>query len=193
MIKKRLLFIFLFNALLVISFFKLVNSQPLPPDTSETDPVVETNPGGDFLVVVATSHTIVDVGQAISVTATLYNNTTDTCLGIPKFNLTVNGNPVNPSVFEPVNDMSPTYTVTLLPGDRLETTFSSTATSPGTATFFVSADGEASPWSGAGCPGPFYWEAASGLSGEVFVIENAMTSFIPSLFRPYSQTYENFP
>ena len=182
--KRRLLLVLLFNALFLSLFFKLVNSQAWSFNVSDVEKEGVADSGGDFLVVVTPSHTVVGAGQAISVTATLYNDTTDTCMGIPQFNLHVNSNPTNPSVFEPVNMMSPVYYLTLFPGDSVETVFNITAASPGTATFFVSANGEASPWGDPGCPGPFYWKVANGISGEVFVLEELMTNFIPLLRRP---------
>lgn len=127
------------------------------------------------------SKTNVIIGETITVTVLLKNDTADRCYGLPQFRLYVqtapgvNQDTTNP-IFTPAQPEPITIYNSVGPGQSLSATFTVTAARAGSVTFFstVSVEG-----TGPGCQPPFFWTGAAPSRSAEITVEAGQLTYLP--------------
>ncbi|HEY0739223.1 MAG TPA: hypothetical protein VGD69_30155 [Herpetosiphonaceae bacterium] len=127
------------------------------------------------------SKTNVMIGETITVTVLLKNDTTDRCYGLPQFRLYiqtapgVNQDTTNP-IFTPAQPQPITLYNSVGPGQSLSATFTVTAARAGSVTFFstVSVEG-----TGPGCQPPYFWTAANPSRSDSVSAAAGLPTYLP--------------
>lgn len=127
------------------------------------------------------SKTNVMIGETITVTVLLKNDTADRCYGLPQFRLYVQTAPgVNQDTASPIFTPAQPEPITLYnsvgPGQSLSATFTVRAARAGSVTFFstVSVEG-----TGPGCQPPFFWTGATPSRSAEVTVETGELTYLP--------------
>ena len=127
------------------------------------------------------SKTNVAIGETITVTVLLKNDTADRCYGLPQFRLYVqtapgvNQDTTNP-IFTPAQPQPITLYTSVGPGQSTSATFTVTAARGGSVTFFstVSVEG-----TGPGCQQPYNWTAANPSRSSAVTVSASRGTYLP--------------
>lgn len=129
------------------------------------------------------SKTNVMLGETITVTVLLKNDTTDRCYGLPQFRLYIQTAPgENQSTTDPIFTPAQPQPITLYnsvgPGQSLSATFTVTAARAGSITFFstVSVEGTAP-----GCQPPYFWTAANPSRSAEVTTAAGLPTYLPTI------------
>lgn len=147
---------------LVVTLIGLLATLMLPASTPGSI-TRSASANGTLNTTTTPSKTNVAIGEAITVTVLLKNDTADRCYGLPQFRLYiqtapgVNQGTTNP-IFTPAQPQPITLYTSIGPSQSTSATFTVTAARAGSVTFYstVSVEG-----TGPGCQPPYNWTSAN--------------------------------
>ncbi|HEY0604458.1 MAG TPA: hypothetical protein VGD58_16165 [Herpetosiphonaceae bacterium] len=168
------------NIALVATLLGLLLAVALPASTPGS--ITRTaRAAGTLNTTTTPSKTNVAIGETITVTVLLKNDTTDRCYGLPQFRLYiqtapgVNQDTTNP-IFTPAQPQPITLYTSVGPGQSTSATFNVTAARAGSVTFFstVSVEG-----TGPGCQPPYFWTSANPSRSTAVVVGASRGTYLP--------------
>lgn len=154
-------------------------STSTPTDTPTVTPTGTVTPNEAFRATAVPSARLVQVGQTVIVTATVFNEGSGVSFGLPRYTLRVESAPgveqdqAQP-ILTPARPDPVTHSLGIAPGGSDSAVFTFQALRPGSVTFALSVSGEVCLIGPPGCAGG-HWSGASARSLEVTVLESGAT------------------